>query len=72
MCKAADDDVSGRWESKRPLCVGMEGRIERQRWVFALASIAGARLGNLSWHVRRRRLLRWHRHGHFVGGKNVL
>lgn len=28
--------------------------------------------GNSSRHVRRRRLLRWHCHGHFIGGKDVL
>lgn len=28
--------------------------------------------GGLSWHVRRRRLLRWHCHGHFIGGKDIL
>lgn len=64
--------MSGRWESKRPPCVGMEGRIERQRWVSALAFTEDTSQGNSSWHVRRRRFLRWHCHGHFIGGKDVL
>lgn len=64
--------MSGCWESKRPPTVGMEGRIERQRWESALAFTDELSQGNSSWHVRRRWLLRWHCHGHFIGGKDVL